>query len=169
MPPSYYDSGSSLVQRDNNILKGSSDVWASFVANIAPLLVLVGEKHVKGYFKCMCRERHYFLFAAGPIGLVTTLVSLIRLRRYPLLLRLIGRQFESKAEVLADITSVSLGEVSIELKNRSLEQTISPDASHLAHFYVRGALAGSGPEMLRSRSQLVWTMRQGVKDRKSVV
>ncbi|KAH0603608.1 uncharacterized protein H6S33_007267 [Morchella sextelata] len=93
---------------------GTSDVWAQLVANIAPLLVLVGEKHVKAYFKTMHKTSHHLLFAASPIGLVTAVTTLIRLGESPLLKRLIGRQFEPWAQVLMDVTSVSCGEVGLE-------------------------------------------------------
>jgi len=56
-----------LSRRAESSIETSSDAWATLVANIAPLLVLVGEKHIKGYFKVMCRQSHYLLFAAGPI------------------------------------------------------------------------------------------------------
>ena len=52
----------------------SSDAWASLVANIAPLLILIGEKHVKAYFKTMSQPSHFILYAVSPIGLVTAIV-----------------------------------------------------------------------------------------------
>ncbi|KAF8462868.1 hypothetical protein BDZ91DRAFT_826578 [Kalaharituber pfeilii] len=126
----------------------SSDVWAALIANIAPLLILVGEKHVKAYFKVMSRCSHYALYAAGPIGLITAITTLIRLNGAKMLKRLIGRQFETRAEVLADVTSVVGGEVCLELKNGNLEQTTNPDPEHLALFYVHGKQPGTGNKVL---------------------
>lgn len=126
----------------------SSDVWATMVANIAPLLVLVGEKHVKAYFKTMCRTSHHLLFATAPIGLVTAVTTLIRLNGFPLLKRIIGRQFETRAEVLADVTSVSCGAVGLELVNMNLEQAIVPAPENLAMFWVHGKKSGSADEVL---------------------
>jgi len=126
----------------NSAIGASSDVWAALVANIAPLLVLVGEKHVKAYFKVMCRTSHHLLYAAGPIGLVTAITTLVRLNGSPLLKRIIGRQFETRAEVLADVTSVTAGDVCLELKNGKLEQTTNPDPQDWAQFYVHGKKLG---------------------------
>ncbi|KAI5857798.1 hypothetical protein BZA05DRAFT_106487 [Tricharina praecox] len=126
----------------NSSIATSSDVWAALVANIAPLLVLVGEKHVKAYFKIMCRTSHHLLYAAGPIGLVTAITTLVRLNGSPLLKRIIGRQFETRAEVLADVTSVTAGDVCLELKNGKLEQTTNPDPQDWAQFYVHGKKVG---------------------------
>ncbi|KAI5812031.1 hypothetical protein BZA77DRAFT_347287 [Pyronema omphalodes] len=126
----------------------SADAWATLVANIAPLLVLVGEKHVKAYFKIMCRTSHHLLYAAGPIGLVTAVTTLVRLNGTKTVKRMIGRQFETRAEVLADVTSVSAGDVSVELKNGSLEQTTNPSLENLAMFYVHGRKEGNARVVL---------------------
>lgn len=131
-------------------VSSSSDVWSALVANIAPLLVLVGEKHVKAYFKNMCRASHHLLFASAPIGLVTAVTTLIRLNGTPMLKRMIGRQFETRAEILADVTSVSGGEVGLELRNMNLEQTIQPTNEDLAMFWVHGRTEGSPEEVTKT-------------------
>ncbi|CAZ79311.1 unnamed protein product [Tuber melanosporum] len=139
-------------------ISSSSDVWATLVANIAPLLVLVGEKHVKAYFKNMCRPSHHLLFASAPIGLVTAVTTLIRLNGTPVLKRMIGRQFETRAEVLADVTSVSGGEVGLELRNMNLEQTIQPTDEDLAMFWVHGRTEGSPEEVAKTFTGWVGTL-----------
>jgi len=135
---------------DGSPISSSSDVWSALVANIAPLLVLVGEKHVKAYFKNMCRPSHHLLFASAPIGLVTAVTTLIRLNGTPMLKRMIGRQFETRAEILADVTSVSGGEVGLELRNMNLEQTIQPTDDDLAMFWVHGRTEGSPEEVSKT-------------------
>ncbi|PWW71952.1 hypothetical protein C7212DRAFT_360403 [Tuber magnatum] len=139
-------------------ISSSSDVWATLVANIAPLLVLVGEKHVKAYFKNMCRPSHHLLFASAPIGLVTAVTTLIRLNGTPVLKRMIGRQFETRAEILADVTSVSGGEVGLELRNMNLEQTIQPTDEDLAMFWVHGRTEGSPEEVAETFSGWIGTL-----------
>ncbi|CUS14670.1 unnamed protein product [Tuber aestivum] len=139
-------------------ISSSSDVWATLVANIAPLLVLVGEKHVKAYFKNMCRPSHHLLFASAPIGLVTAVTTLIRLNGTPVLKRMIGRQFETRSEVLADVTSVSGGEVGLELRNMNLEQTIQPTDEDLAMFWVHGRTEGSPEEVANTFSGWIGTL-----------
>jgi len=129
-------------------ITGSSDAWASLVANVVPLLILIGEKHVKAYFKCLSQPSQLFLYAASPIGLVTAMVTMIRLGNSPLMKRLIGRQFESRAEVLADVSSISGGSVGFELRGprRILEQTINPEPKDEANFWIQGRKSGTGSE-----------------------
>jgi len=137
------------TDNSNNLaITGSSDAWASLVANVVPLLILVGEKHVKAYFKCLSQRSQLSLYAVSPIGLVTAMVTMVRLGNSPLMKRLIGRQFESRAEVLADVTSVSGGNVGFELRGpRSiLEQTINPNPKDEAQFWVQGREVGTGRE-----------------------
>ena len=132
---SLYASCSAAAPLDRGAITNSSDAWANLVANIAPLLILVGEKHVKAYFKTMSTESHFLLYAVSPIGLVTALVTLIRLHGTPLMKRLIGRQFETKAEVLADVSSVSFGDVGLVYREDrgSLEQSTSCSKGQEAH------------------------------------
>ncbi|KAI9873933.1 MAG: hypothetical protein M1830_010380 [Pleopsidium flavum] len=141
----------------NNVaITGSSDAWASLVANVVPLLILVGEKHVKAYFKCLSQRSQLALYAVSPIGLVTAMVTMVRLGNSPLMKRLIGRQFESRAEVLADVTSVSGGNVGFELRGpRSiLEQTINPDPKDEARFWIQGRKIGTGREGIEFGAQV---------------
>ncbi|MCJ1422051.1 hypothetical protein MMC32_008420 [Xylographa parallela] len=129
-------------------ISGSSDAWASLVANVAPLLILVGEKHVKAYFKSMSNQSHFLLYAVSPIGLITTIVTLIRLHGTPFMKQVIGRQFETRSEVLADVTSVSYNGVGLEYKghgtNQVLEQTTSPSPEDEARVGVYLSMSGSG-------------------------
>lgn len=127
----------------SNPMTGTSEAWAQLVANIGPLLVLVGEKHVKAYFKTMHKPSHHLLFAASPIGVVTAVTTLIRLGGAPFLKRLIGRQFEPWAQVLLDVTSVSCGEVGLELIGESLEQSINPSPDNVALFWIKGGMSGT--------------------------
>ena len=129
-------------------ISGSSDAWASLVANVAPLLVLVGEKHVKAYFKSMSKQSHFLLYAVSPIGLITTIVTLIRLHGTPFMKKVIGRQFETRAEVLADVTSVSYNGVGLEYQdnglNHVLEQTIFPSSEDEARVGIYLSISGTG-------------------------
>ncbi|RPA81258.1 hypothetical protein BJ508DRAFT_115810 [Ascobolus immersus RN42] len=131
-----------------NPITTSSDAGATLIVNIAPLLVLVGEKHVKGYFKIMSKPSHAILFAAGPIGLVTAVTTLIRLKGSTTLRRLIGRLFETRAEIFADVTGVSSGDVVLELKNGTLEQSLEPNDEDVALFFFHGGMDGSLPKAL---------------------
>ena len=146
-----FAASSGAAPTDNNgysAITGSSDAWASLVANVVPLLILVGEKNVKSYFKTISQPSQAFLYAASPIGLVTAIVTAIRLGNSPLMKRLIGRQFESRAEVLADVSSISGGTVGFELRGtrRILEQTVDPKSGDEARFWIQGRKFGTGSE-----------------------
>lgn len=146
-----FATSSAAAPTDSNgyqAITGSADAWASLVANVVPLLILIGEKHVKAYFKCISQRSQLFLYAASPIGLVTAMVTMVRLGNSPLMKRLIGRQFESRAEVLADVSSISGGNIGFELRGprRILEQTINPNPNDEAHFWVQARKFGTGDE-----------------------
>lgn len=85
---------------------------------------------------------------------MTTVVALVRLRVPSILRRLIGRQFETNGEILTGVTSVSYGDVPLELRGLTLEKTTNPNPSDVAQFYVRGVVTGTGPKMLHTRSLL---------------
>ncbi|MCJ1287351.1 hypothetical protein MMC26_006700 [Xylographa opegraphella] len=129
-------------------ISGSSDAWASLVANIAPLLVLVGEKHVKAYFRSMSISHIFFYTLFSPVGLITTIVTLIRLHGTPFMKKVIGRQSETRSEILADVTSVSYDGVGLEYKARGttqvLEQTTSPSREDEARVGVYLSMSGTG-------------------------
>lgn len=152
-------------------ITGSSDAWASLVANVVPLLILVGEKHVKAYFKCLSQPSQLFLYAASPIGLVTAMVTMIRLGNSPLMKRLIGRQFESRAEVLADVSSISGGSVGFELRGprRILEQTINPEPKDEANFWIQGRKSGTGSEGLEFGAEVEAVVQKVSKSWNGVV
>lgn len=61
---------------------------------------------------------------------------------------MIGRQFETRAQVLVDVTSVSSGEVSLELIGLNLEQSLVPTADNLAMFWIQGKKRGTAAEIV---------------------
>lgn len=142
----------------NSAIGTSSDVWATLVANIAPLLILVGEKHVKAYFKIINTRTQCLLYAVGPIGLITAVTTVVRITGPRVLKRLIGRQYESRREVLVDLTSVSAGPVTFEIRHDLLEQTIEPAEETCAMFYAYARKEGNLGELSawtrETRSQL---------------
>lgn len=132
----------------DGLTNNSKEVWMALVTNIAPLLILLGEKHVKAYFKSMSTISQHLLYAASPIGLITAATTLVRLYGPSPLRRLIGRQYETRADVLADVTSASEGDVFWLLKARGLskgqgassharlEQSTSPDSEKEAQLML---------------------------------
>ena len=73
---------------------------------------------------------------------------MIRLDGNDLIKRIIGRQFENRPEVLADVTSVSYGDVGLKLRSegdkRTLEPTIDPSKENkaLLGIYMRTSTTG---------------------------
>lgn len=131
---------------DNSAIQNSADAWTGLVANIAPLLILIGERHVKAYFKTMSSQSHYLLYAASPIGLVTAIVTLVRLHGTPLMKRIIGRQFETQADVYAEVSSVSYGNVGLVYRDEMgrLEQSTSSQKADEAHCGIYLGVKGTG-------------------------
>lgn len=68
----------------------------------------------------------------------TAAVTLIRLGKSHVLHRFIGRQSESQEVVLVDLTSVSRREVSLQLRQGRLEQTVDADERDTAIVGVEG-------------------------------
>ncbi|MCJ1370216.1 hypothetical protein MMC20_001428 [Loxospora ochrophaea] len=113
----------------------------------------------------MSRQSHFLLYAISPIGLVTAIVTLIRLQGSPLMKRVIGRQFETKAEVLAEVTGTSYGDVGLKFRNgtSSLEQTVSPSIEEQARFAVylkHRATRETAVQNLRNRVRLIGEYRK---------
>ena len=91
-------------------ITSSSDLWATVVANIAPLMALVGERHAKEYLRSMTSKTQVFDLSVAPIGILSILISAIRLSGPPYLRRLIGRESEKRSEAMVEVTPVSLSE-----------------------------------------------------------
>ncbi|KAI9733305.1 MAG: hypothetical protein M1834_003389 [Cirrosporium novae-zelandiae] len=112
--------------------------WTALLTHIAPILILLGEKHVKSYFRSMSSTSHHVLYAVSPIGLTTALVSLIRLQGAPFMRRLIGREYEDRQQVLGDISSISQGSVWWDFKGdkEMTQQDVSPRIHDRARFQL---------------------------------
>lgn len=91
-------------------MTSSSDLWATVVANIAPLMALVGERHAKEYLRSMTSTNQVFDLSVAPIGILSILISAIRLSGPSYLRRLIGRESEKRSEAMVEVTPVSLSE-----------------------------------------------------------
>ncbi|MCJ1261124.1 hypothetical protein MMC22_000988 [Lobaria immixta] len=94
----------------------------------------------------MSSQSHYLLYAASPIGLVTAIITVVRLHGTPLMKRIIGRQFETKADVFADVSSVSYGDVGLVYRDdmRCLEQSTSFQKDKEAHCGIYLGVRGDG-------------------------
>lgn len=92
----------------SNPVGESSDVWASVIANVAPLMALVGERNAKEYIRTTSSWAQLFLLATAPLWILSILVSAIRLTGSGFLRRLVGRECERRSESLVELTSLSV-------------------------------------------------------------
>ena len=92
-------------------VQNAQDDWSSLVAGIAPLVLLVGERVTKQHLRESTSRWDYFQLGATPFGLVTSVVSLLRLVSLSIVTRLIGRSDELLQDVCKEITPVNTGNV----------------------------------------------------------
>ncbi|KAF2635293.1 hypothetical protein P280DRAFT_435040 [Massarina eburnea CBS 473.64] len=85
-----------------------SDFSNDLATDLGPLLALFGDNMTKQYLSESTTWLDYFIFAMAPIGIVTAMVSAIRLCGHVALRAFIGRSQEGKAVVEAELcTSTS--------------------------------------------------------------
>jgi hypothetical protein len=86
----------------------STDVWASVIANVAPLVALLGEKNAKEYMRTIYVWHQLLLLSCAPLGILAITVSSIRLSGPPFLKRLVGQDSERRSEALIEVTPLSV-------------------------------------------------------------
>ncbi|KAF4844936.1 Ankyrin-2 [Colletotrichum siamense] len=85
-----------------------SDFTNDLFTDLGPLLALFGEQMTKQYISESTTFYDYFIFGMGPIGIITTIVSTIRLCGPTSLRAFIGRSQEGNSAVEAELcTSTS--------------------------------------------------------------
>jgi hypothetical protein len=86
---------SALVKRTVQLLSvdNASDSWSDLVSGIAPLVLLVGERVTKQHLRESMTRVEYYMLGASPFGLITSMVSVLRLSAIPFVTRLIGRSY----------------------------------------------------------------------------
>lgn len=102
----------SIVASTVGFAAAEEDELADFSNNLAsdigPLLALFGESVTKQYLSESTSFLDYFIFAMGPIGIITAAVSTIRLCGHAYLRAFIGRSQEGAGDVEAELcTSTS--------------------------------------------------------------
>ncbi|KAF5492103.1 Ankyrin repeat and SAM domain-containing protein 3 [Colletotrichum siamense] len=87
----------------------AADGWDDFTNNLAsdlaPIISLFGEQATKQYLSESITWLDYFIFAMAPIGILTALVSAIRVCGSPSLKAFIGRAKEAAGNVEAELLS----------------------------------------------------------------
>lgn len=88
----------------------SIDGITSIVSDLAPLAQLVGEKTVKQFLGSVNEMIYYPLLAFAPIGVVTMIVTAIRVSRIQFFMGLIGRSEETELELVNDVLQCVTGD-----------------------------------------------------------
>jgi hypothetical protein len=86
----------------------SSDVWATIIANVAPIMALVGERNAKEYMRSAASRHQFLPLATAPLGILSIMIGAIRLSGSGFLRRLIGRESERRSEALVELTPLSV-------------------------------------------------------------
>src|SRR5205814_10681284 len=79
---------SANIKRDFS-LQNAQDDWSGLIAGIAPLVLLVGERVTKQHLRESTSRWDYYMLGATPFGLITSIISLLRLVSLPIVARLI--------------------------------------------------------------------------------
>jgi hypothetical protein len=99
----------------------SNDVWASVVANVAPLMALVGERNAKEFMRTTTTWHQLLPLSAAPLGILAIMVSAIRLSGPGFLRRLVGRDSERRSEALVELTPLSVRPATSVYTRRAVE------------------------------------------------
>lgn len=89
-------------------IAASSDLWATVITNVAPIMTLVGERNAKEFLRVSSSHDQLFLMATAPLGILSLMICAIRLSGPRILLRLTGREADPRSEALVEITPLSV-------------------------------------------------------------
>ena len=89
-------------------IAASSDLWASVITNVAPIMTLVGERNAKEFLRVSSSHDQLFLMATAPLGILSLMICAIRLSGPRILLRLTGREGDPKSEALVEMKPLSI-------------------------------------------------------------
>ncbi|KAJ4366109.1 hypothetical protein N0V83_007744 [Neocucurbitaria cava] len=120
----------------NNTSKGSPFDGESFsnnlLSDLAPLLTLFGEQVTKQFLSLSMGWADNILIALGPLGIMTILVSTIRVSGNKRLKALLGRARESRMTAEAELLSSTSDEVCEMWNGHEIIRTFgAPESTHL--------------------------------------
>jgi hypothetical protein len=99
------------------------DFSNNVLSDLAPLLTLFGEQVTKQFLSLSMGWPDNILFAVGPLGIMTILVSAIRVSGVKRLKAVVGRARESKATAEAELLSSTSDEVCEMWNGREIVRT----------------------------------------------
>ena len=114
----------SIFRKRSIGIDNSQDEWSQLIAGVAPLIFLLGERVTKQHLRESLSRADYYLLGAIPFGLVTSVVSLLRLVSLPPVTRLIGRSDELLQETCKEITPVNTGNINSILEDGRVQRGI---------------------------------------------
>lgn len=85
-----------------------ADVWATVIANVAPVMTLVGERNAREFLRVSSSRDRLFLMATAPLGIFSLMMCAIRLSGPRILRRFTGREADPKSEALVELTPLSV-------------------------------------------------------------
>jgi len=117
-------------------IENAQDAWSDLDAGVAPLILLVGERVTKQHLRESTSRIEYYMLGATPLGLITSIISLLRLASIPLAARLIGRSDELIREACREVTPVNTKEVTSVLSGGTVQRGES-DGEAVTRLHVR--------------------------------
>lgn len=93
----------------------SADAWATALSDIGPLILLVGERSTKQLLRDVRGFSTAFSLATAPLGLVSIVTSLLRLRGSHRLRSFLGYEFESRSVAALEMSQVNCNGVHAQL------------------------------------------------------
>src|SRR2546423_1681094 len=130
----------------------SLDEWAAALSTIGPLLLLVGERSTKQLLRDVRGMASAFSLAAAPLGLVSVVVSLLRLRGSHSLRSFLGYELESRSVAALELSQVNSNGIHAELIDgyiiRSTAAISSSHAGTLGVSVLSGDFEDVAPEMV---------------------
>lgn len=122
-----------------------ADFSNNLATDIAPLLVLFGESMTKQYLSESTSPIDYFIFAMGPIGLLTAVVSAIRVCGHSSLRAFVGRSQEGDGAVEAELCTSTSRDVCEMFNRGGITRVLGrPKVLELIHLPGQSLPSGQG-------------------------
>uniref|UniRef100_L2GAW4 Ankyrin repeat domain-containing protein 28 n=1 Tax=Colletotrichum fructicola (strain Nara gc5) TaxID=1213859 RepID=L2GAW4_COLFN len=146
-----------------------SDFTNDLFTDLGPLLALFGEQMTKQYISESTTFYDYFIFGMGPIGVITTIVSTIRLCGPASLRAFIGRSQEGNSAIEAELCTSTSRDVCEVFNNGGITRVLGqPKILELIHV-PRNYLDSSPPAGREMNKQAgLYLFRDFVKDARMV-
>ena len=109
------------------------DAWAEALSGVGPLVLLVGERNTKHLLRDMRGAHSILSLAFAPLGLISVLISMIRLCGGHALRSYLGYEHEARCASASEVTRVNCGSIHAEVIDGSLCRSTVPDPTSKAY------------------------------------